>query len=130
MTLLARSTQPWDEAFDRYAGAHLIFHVDASKVTTEQLLTTASLPGVTAAGPPYETVTVAFARGDEHPGHELPIQASAGRRHQGPDQPRKRRLQGRRRGHKPWRSRSGKPDQRDSRCLGPSCRYRHVRRPD
>ncbi|GAC1475129.1 MAG: hypothetical protein NVS9B11_16530 [Candidatus Dormibacteraceae bacterium] len=63
ITLLVRSTQPWDEAFDRYEGAHLIFQFDASEVSAEQLAATGSLNGVTAAGPPRETVVVAFARG-------------------------------------------------------------------
>ena len=63
MTLLVRSTQPWDAAFARYSGAHLIFHLDASRVSAEQLAATASLPGVTAAGPPQETVLVPFAQG-------------------------------------------------------------------
>jgi putative ABC transport system permease protein len=65
MTLVVRSTQPWDEAFERYAGPHLLFHFDASRVTPEQLQATGSLPGVVAAGPPYQTVEVAFKNGNE-----------------------------------------------------------------
>jgi putative ABC transport system permease protein len=60
VTLLVRSTSPWDNASERYQGAHLIFHFDASRVSAEQLLTTRSLPGVTAAGPPHPTVIVSF----------------------------------------------------------------------
>lgn len=65
ITLLARSTQPWDDAFNRYAGAHIIFHFNAAQITANQLVATGSLPGVTAAGPPHETVVVAFARGND-----------------------------------------------------------------
>lgn len=62
LTLLVRSTQPWDEAFTRVAGPHLLFHVDASRVTAGQLQATASLPGVVAAGPPHPTALVPFQR--------------------------------------------------------------------
>jgi len=65
VTLLVRSAQPWDDAFGRYSGAHLMFHFDASKVTAEQLVATSSLPGVTAAGPPHETVLIPFGRGSQ-----------------------------------------------------------------
>jgi putative ABC transport system permease protein len=65
LTLLVRSTQPWDEAFERYSGPHLLFHFDASRVSPDQLRASASLPGVTAAGPPYQTVEVAFSHGEE-----------------------------------------------------------------
>jgi len=65
LTLLVRSTAPWDDAFAHYQGAHLIFHFDASRVTAEQLQATASLPGVIAAGAPRQTVEVPFARKDQ-----------------------------------------------------------------
>jgi len=65
VTLLVRSAQPWDDAFGRYSGAHLMFHFDASKVSAEQLAATSSLPGVTAAGPPHETVLIPFGRGSQ-----------------------------------------------------------------
>jgi len=60
LTLLVRSTQPWDDAFARYAGAHMIFHLDGAEVTADQLAATATLPGVVAAGPPRETALVGF----------------------------------------------------------------------
>lgn len=63
LTLLLRDNQPFDDAFAAVNGPHLIFHVDASRVTREQLAATASLPGVTAAGPARESATVTFQRG-------------------------------------------------------------------
>lgn len=65
LTLLVRSTQPWDDAFAQYQGAHLIFNYDAAKVSESQLAATANLPGVSAAGPPRETVLVPFKRGSQ-----------------------------------------------------------------
>lgn len=65
LTLLVRSTQPWDDAFNAAAGAHLMFHFDVAKVSREQLQATASLPGVTAAGPPHQTLVVPFKRGSQ-----------------------------------------------------------------
>jgi putative ABC transport system permease protein len=60
LTLLVRSHQPWDDAFQQYNGAHLIFHFDAAKVSLGQLQATTALPGVTTAGPPHETAIVSF----------------------------------------------------------------------
>lgn len=62
LTLLVRSSQPWDDAFAKYSGAHLIFTFDGGKVSAAQLAATASLPGVTAAGPVQETVQLGFGR--------------------------------------------------------------------
>lgn len=65
LTLLVRSHQPWDDAFAQYAGPHLLFHFDATKVSPAQLEATASLPGVTAAGPPRLTALVPFEAGEQ-----------------------------------------------------------------
>jgi putative ABC transport system permease protein len=65
LTLLVRSTQPFDDAFARLSGPHLVFHVDASRVSVAQLQTTSTLPGVTAAGPPHEIALVPLQRGSE-----------------------------------------------------------------
>lgn len=65
VTLLVRSTQPWDDAFARVAGPHLLFHFDASRVTEDQLRATESLAGVTAAGPPRPTTLVSFERANQ-----------------------------------------------------------------
>ena len=65
LTLLVRSTQPFDDAFARLSGPHLVFHVDASRVSLAQLQATATLPGVTAAGPPHEIALVPLQRGTE-----------------------------------------------------------------
>ncbi|HVS47612.1 MAG TPA: ABC transporter permease, partial [Candidatus Dormibacteraeota bacterium] len=54
LTLLVRSTQPFDDAFARIDGPHLVFHLDATQVRPAQLQATSTLPGVTAAGPPHE----------------------------------------------------------------------------
>jgi putative ABC transport system permease protein len=65
LTLLVRSTQPFDDAFARVSGPHLVFHLDAARVTPEQLQATTTLPGVTAAGPPHEIALVPLQRGSE-----------------------------------------------------------------
>jgi putative ABC transport system permease protein len=65
ITLLVRSTQPFDDAFARLSGPHLVFHLDASRVSLAQLQATATLPGVTAAGPPHEIALVPLQRGTE-----------------------------------------------------------------
>ena len=65
LTLLVRSTQPFDDAFARLSGPHLVFHVDASRVSVAQLQATTTLPGVTAAGPPHEIALVPLQRGTE-----------------------------------------------------------------
>ena len=63
ITLLVRDNQPWDDACTAVACPHLLFHLDASRVTTAQLDATASLRGVTAAGPPRLVATVPFQKG-------------------------------------------------------------------
>ena len=63
LTILVRVNQPWDDAFAQVNGAHLVFHLDAARVTAAQLAATASVPGVTAAGPPLETAAVPFTVG-------------------------------------------------------------------
>ena len=65
LTLLVRSTQPFDDAFARLSGPHLVFHRDASRVSLAQLQATATLPGVTAAGPPHEIALVPLQHGIE-----------------------------------------------------------------
>src|SRR5256884_2972899 len=65
LTLLVRSTQPFDDAFARLSGPHLVFHVDPSRVSLAQLQATATLPGVIAAGPPHEIALVPLQRGTE-----------------------------------------------------------------
>lgn len=60
LTLLVRSTQPWDAAYAQIAGPHAVFHFDASRVSAAQLAQTASLSGVTQANGPEESVQVPF----------------------------------------------------------------------
>src|SRR5437660_10367548 len=63
LTLLVRSTQPFDDAFARLSGPHLVFHLDAARVSRDQLQATATLPGVTAADPPHAVALVRLKLG-------------------------------------------------------------------
>lgn len=60
LTLLVRSTQPWDAAYAQIAGPHAVFHFDGSRVSAAELAQTASLSGVTQANGPEESVQVPF----------------------------------------------------------------------
>jgi putative ABC transport system permease protein len=71
LTLLVRSTRPFDDAFARLSGPHLVFHLDAAHVTPSQLQATTTLPGVRAAGPPHEIALVPLQRGKEKAVFEL-----------------------------------------------------------
>ena len=78
ITLLVRSTQPFDDAFARVNGPHLVFHLDATRVTPAQLQATSTLPGVTAAGPPHEIALVPLQRGEEKAVFEIVGRATPG----------------------------------------------------
>ncbi|HEV2028621.1 MAG TPA: ABC transporter permease [Candidatus Dormibacteraeota bacterium] len=78
LTLLVRSTQPFDDAFARVNGPHLMFHLDAARVTPEQLQATSTLPGVTAAGSPHEIALVPLQRGEEKAVFEIVGRATPG----------------------------------------------------
>lgn len=71
LTLLVRSSAPFDEAFERVSGPHLIFHVDAAKVSPEQLRATASVPVVVATGDPHPIALVPIQVGDKKSTVEL-----------------------------------------------------------
>jgi putative ABC transport system permease protein len=71
LTLLVRSTQPFDDAFASLSGPHLVFHLDATRVTPAQLQATRRLQGVTAAGPVHEIALVPLQRGQEKAVFEL-----------------------------------------------------------
>jgi len=71
LTLLARTTAPFEEAFERVSGPHLILHPDAARVSTEQLRATASLPVVVAAGDPHPIALVPIQVGDKKTRVEL-----------------------------------------------------------
>jgi putative ABC transport system permease protein len=71
LTLLVRSTAPFEEAFERASGPHLILHPDAARVSAEQLRATASLPVVVAAGDPHPIAFVPIAAGDRKTTVEL-----------------------------------------------------------
>lgn len=63
ITLLVRDNQPWDDACTAVACPHMLFHLDAGRVTTAQLNATATLPSVTAAGPARLAATIPFQKG-------------------------------------------------------------------
>jgi putative ABC transport system permease protein len=65
LTLLVRSTAPFEEIHARVQGPDLVFHLDAARVTLAQLEATESLPGVTAAGPPRLSAMMPFELGDQ-----------------------------------------------------------------
>src|SRR5262245_9960262 len=54
-SLMVASSAPFDHAFARQHGPHLIAQVDESHVSTAQLAATAHLAGVTESAGPYET---------------------------------------------------------------------------
>ena len=56
--LMVASSAPFDHAFARQHGPHLIAQVDGAKASVAQLTATGRLPGVTASAGPYETVVV------------------------------------------------------------------------
>ncbi|GAA1964305.1 ABC transporter permease [Kitasatospora viridis] len=56
--LLAASHGPFDQAFNTQRGAHLTAQYDGLKVTSTQLASTTSLPGVSGAAGPYPAVQV------------------------------------------------------------------------
>jgi putative ABC transport system permease protein len=71
LTLLVRSTAPFEDAFERVSGPHLIFHPDAARVSPEQLRAAASLPVVVAAGDPHPIALVPIEVGDRKTTVEL-----------------------------------------------------------
>jgi putative ABC transport system permease protein len=56
--LMVASSAPFDHAFARQRGPHLIAQVDGAKASTAQLAATAQLPGVVASAGPYETAVI------------------------------------------------------------------------
>jgi putative ABC transport system permease protein len=70
LTLLVRSTGPWDAAYSQIDGPHLVFHFDPARVTPAQLRETATLPGVMQVAGPQESAVVPF----EAPGQKGRIQ--------------------------------------------------------
>ncbi|WP_035798944.1 FtsX-like permease family protein [Kitasatospora mediocidica] len=57
-SLLVASSAPFDHAFARQHGAHLVVQVDAGAVDAAQLAATGRLPGVTAVAGPYPATTL------------------------------------------------------------------------
>jgi len=71
LTLLARTSAPFEQVFERVSGPHLILHPDAARVSTEQLRATASLPVVVAAGDPHRIALVPIQVGERKTRVEL-----------------------------------------------------------
>ena len=65
LTVLTRANEPYDVAFDRLVGPHLLFTWDAKRVDPAQLLATSELPGITASGHVHPVVVVPIERGNE-----------------------------------------------------------------
>lgn len=61
--LLDAASSPFDEAFGKQNGAHIVATFDSSKVSRAQLEETARLPGVEAAAGPFDQVVVAVPKG-------------------------------------------------------------------
>ncbi|HEY0537949.1 MAG TPA: ABC transporter permease [Actinoallomurus sp.] len=57
-SLMVASSAPFDHAFARQHGPHLITQVDGARASTAQLAATGHLPGVTASAGPYETTVI------------------------------------------------------------------------
>jgi putative ABC transport system permease protein len=75
-SLMVASSAPFDHAFARQHGPHLIAQIDGAKASTAQLATTGHLPGVTASAGPYETTVISAL--DPH-GMRTPELTVAGR---------------------------------------------------
>src|SRR5260370_42131132 len=54
LTLLVETDAPFDRAFNQVQGAHLFVTFDAQTVSAAQLRPTGSLPGISAAGGPWQ----------------------------------------------------------------------------
>jgi putative ABC transport system permease protein len=57
-SLMVASSAPFDHAFARQHGPHLIAQVDGAKASTGQLAATGHVPGVTASAGPYDTAVI------------------------------------------------------------------------
>ncbi|GAB2837593.1 hypothetical protein GCM10027176_47670 [Actinoallomurus bryophytorum] len=57
-SLMVASSAPFDHAFARQHGPHLIAQVDGARASTARLAATGHLPGVTASAGPYETTVI------------------------------------------------------------------------
>lgn len=75
-SLMVASSAPFDHAFARQHGPHLIAQIDGAKAGTAQLAATAHLPGVTASAGPYQTTMIT---GQGPDGVRMPQLTVAGR---------------------------------------------------
>lgn len=81
-SLLVASNDPFDQAFARQHGAHLVAQFDVRKATAAQLAASAHAAGVTAASGPFRTATVTPQDTSDPgipPGERLPPMTVAGR---------------------------------------------------
>ncbi|WP_188305868.1 FtsX-like permease family protein, partial [Streptomyces sp. CBMA123] len=72
-SLLVASEAPFDQAFDRQHGAHLVARFDGTRAGAGQLAATAHAAGVTESAGPFRTVTVDPEPG---PGSTVPVGAT------------------------------------------------------
>ncbi|MCX4747892.1 FtsX-like permease family protein [Kitasatospora sp. NBC_01287] len=70
-SLLAAASAPFDHAFARQRGAHLVVRLDAGAVGAAQLAATGRLPGVTAVAGPYPATTLTPVLDNGQPGPQL-----------------------------------------------------------
>lgn len=62
-TLLVQSSSPYDQVFDALNGPHLVVTFDAGKVSSSDVVATASLAGVAAAAGPWPIASLPFEKG-------------------------------------------------------------------
>lgn len=68
LALLAAASAPFDHAFARQRGAHVVATFDPERVTNAQLAATAELPEVAAAAGPFSMAVVEVSDTDDVPG--------------------------------------------------------------
>ena len=76
-SLMVASSAPFDHAFGRQHGPHLIAQVDGARASTAQLAATGHVPGVTASAGPYETAVINPADPNGMPTPELTVAGRA-----------------------------------------------------
>lgn len=65
-TLLVQTSSPYDDAFAKLAGPHLVAVFDARKVTSSQVAATVGLAAVTATAGPWVAAEIPFEKGGTH----------------------------------------------------------------
>jgi putative ABC transport system permease protein len=73
LALLSASSGPFERAYDRQRGAHLIVTYDPGKVTAARLSQLTRRPGVTAAAGPFQAGLVQIHFGSEGPANAVSV---------------------------------------------------------